>query len=348
MTSNAENLKNSKFVKTILMLLVILVHACSFWNGYWFNVVPVLIPSEGAVIISSWLKSFLMYAFVLVAGYIFAYKTMNGDYNDFWPFVCNKFKRLIIPYVFVMAVWVAPIARILFKYDFKTMIKRYILCISPNQLWFLWMLFDVFIIVWPIRKILLEKRILGWVIALVSFLVGKVGYNITPDYFNIWTATQYLPFFFIGMRIYAKEQKKELLLSEKIPWFIWLIINVALFALMQFKHFDGKVGDVIELGLTVSMYISGAIMAWAGLQKIARIIPWKNSKAFKILSSYTMPLYLFHQQIVYFVILLLNGKVSPWLNVAANFIIAIGGAFIISVILMKFKVTRFLLGEGSK
>ena len=61
-----------------------------------------------------------------------------------------------------------------------------------------------------------------------------------------------------------------------------------------------------------------------------------------------MPVYLFHQQIIYFAIILLNGKVNPWIHMIANFAIAVTGALIISIILMKWKITRFLLGESSK
>ena len=65
---------------------------------------------------------------------------------------------------------------------------------------------------------------------------------------------------------------------------------------------------------------------------------------FNKLSTYSMPMYLFHQQIIYFSITILDGVVNPWINAGVNFIVATVGAYIISAILMKWKITRFLVG----
>lgn len=56
-------------------------------------------------------------------------------------------------------------------------------------------------------------------------------------------------------------------------------------------------------------------------------------------------MYLFHQQIIYFVIVALDGKVNPWVNVGMNFIVVVIGSFLISALLMRWKITRFLIGE---
>lgn len=54
----------------------------------------------------------------------------------------NKSKRLLIPYVFVAFAWVIPSTYVLDKFTLKEIFMKYILCTSPSQLWFLWMLFD--------------------------------------------------------------------------------------------------------------------------------------------------------------------------------------------------------------
>lgn len=70
-------LDNCTFVKTILMLLVILGHAMAFWSGDWFTANPI-IPSQGLKIMYTWLNSFHIYGFTLVSGYIFAFKIRGG------------------------------------------------------------------------------------------------------------------------------------------------------------------------------------------------------------------------------------------------------------------------------
>lgn len=74
---NDLGLKNCTFVKTILMILVILGHACDFWVGDWFTCNP-LIKSQTISVFATWLNSFHIFAFTLVSGYIFASKVTGG------------------------------------------------------------------------------------------------------------------------------------------------------------------------------------------------------------------------------------------------------------------------------
>ena len=92
-----------------------------------------------------------------------------GGYREYLPFLRSKVKRLLVPYVFVMLVWVAPISACFFNWNLSYLAKKYLLAIDPSQLWFLWMLFGVFAIVWPIRRTLLEKPLAGWAIVLFFY-----------------------------------------------------------------------------------------------------------------------------------------------------------------------------------
>ena len=96
------------FIKTVLMLVVVAYHSCIFWNGTWFGRAPA-ISSDGLNILSRWLNSFQMQVFFLVSGYIFCFKRCECNaYQQFKPFMVNKIKRLIVPYIFVSAFWVIP------------------------------------------------------------------------------------------------------------------------------------------------------------------------------------------------------------------------------------------------
>ena len=85
-------------------------------------------------------------------------------------------------------------------------------------------------------------------------------------------------------------------------------------------------------------------MAFEALQTLAIKINWKKRRTIKTIASYSMPMYLFHQQIIYFGIVLLNGRINPWINAGINFAIALIGSFLISWILVQWKVTRVLIG----
>ena len=344
-STNKECLDNSAFVKTILMLCVIAYHSMVFWTGTWWDM-EIGVPSKGVSYLANWLNSFHVYAFALVSGYLFAFKTMRGEYRDYGSFCASKAKRLIIPYCFVALIWLIPINIVLFKPNVETIVKSYLLCISPDQLWFLWMLFGVFIMVWPMRKVLLDKPMVGWAVSIILYGVGILGKRIIPNVFCVWTACQYVLFFYIGMRIRVKEEKQEKQVIESIPCYLWIMVDLVVFAgtIIAGRH-SGTLWSMIVIGLNLILHIIGSIMAWTTLQAIANKVKWKNSKPFKTLSSYSMPMYLFHQQIIYFTIIWLNGKANPWIHAGVNFVAAIIGSFLISSILMRWKTTRFLIGE---
>ncbi len=368
-----KTIVNCNFIKTILMLCVILYHSMVFWSGAWFTKNPI-IDSNGLSLISYWLKSFHMYAFALVSGYIFAFKILVGGYNHYGLFLKNKARRLIVPYIFVMLIWVVPISAYYLKPSATELFRQYVLCINPSQLWFLWMLFGVFAIVWPLRNVMIKKPFVGWTISLIFWAIGIMGGYFIPDIFCVWTACQYVIFFYMGMRIRTKIEKQERLVTDAVPCFCWVVIHIILFVMIRLMgQQDGFIWNVIAIGMDLLLHIVGAMkttgwnyllcninrdefltschwrshMAWTGLKALASHINWQGNRRFKTLTSYSMPMYLFHQQIIYFTITALNGVVNPWINAGVNFVAALGGSFLISALMMKWKVTRVLIGEKS-
>lgn len=82
-----KQLSNVGFIKTILMCMVILGHACDFWTGNWFTENPVF-QSQGLSAFAGWLNSFHIFAFALASGYIFAFKILGGGTGS----TLNSFK----------------------------------------------------------------------------------------------------------------------------------------------------------------------------------------------------------------------------------------------------------------
>ena len=343
----AENLslENCVFAKTVLMMVVILYHSVYFWSGNWFSEEPVF-QSKILVYLASFLGGFHVHGFTLISGYLFAYRIRGGGYGEYFPYILNKAKRLLIPYLFVMPIWVAPISEYFFRWDLWQLFKKYVLCINPSQLWFLWMLFGVFAIAWPLKRLMTEKPVIGWLIALAFYGIGVAGDRVLPNMFCVWNAFGFFPFFFIGIRIRVREEEGKGTALRPGSWMIWAGVYILLFALVQFL--DGSLGtgnDAIRAGVSFVRNAAGAAAAFGALQRLAPLIPWKRSGLFRKLASYSMPMYLFHQQIIYFVIVWLNGKVNPWINAGANFVLSALGAFLISALLMRWKTTRLLIGE---
>lgn len=198
-------------------------------GGSWLDNQPVIFKSKALSILSVWLNTFHIYGFTLVSGYIFQYLKYEKDkYQKFLLFIVNKAKRLLVPYVFVAIIWVVPISCVLFSYTTKDIFFKYVLCTGPSQLWFIWMLFDVFCFVWIISN-WLKNDFIAIFISCISWLIGYVCSARLPNIFCIWTAFNYLPFFILGMKL----REKSTCFLYKLPSILFLFMQLLLFAVYQ-------------------------------------------------------------------------------------------------------------------
>ena len=337
-----KELSGCSFVKTILMILVVFYHSIIYFGGSWFDKSPIY-QSQALAILAEWFHSFLMYAFVLVSGYLFYYlKQEKGKYDRFVPFLLNKAKRLLIPYAFICCVWVIPMQWAFLRYDFEVIAQKYIFGISPSQLWFLLMLFFVFLIFYPFSNFFEQHNVLGIVIVGLFYALGLIANRYLPNIYQIATAFMYIPFFWLGFKI----RQYGSLWIRKIHAFIWLILDCVLFAIYKLlTALDGTIFALMELCVVFLLHIVGALMAFVILQMISERIPEKNGRLFVTLGKCSMPIYLFHQQIIYISIYFLNGFVHPFLHSIINFVFSILASYLISALLMKFKWSRILIGE---
>lgn len=324
------------------MLLVVAYHCMAFWTGTWFTK-NLMLESNIISNLSRWLNSFHIYGFALVSGYLFYFlKCEKGKYSSFIPFAVNKAKRLLVPYVFVSLIWVIPFAMYYFHTEAVEILKSYALGISPSQLWFLLMLFFVFMIFYPLTSFFEKHNVGGALTVLVIYGIGFVGSMVLPNIYQVFTACMYLPLFWLGFKI--RQYGSKVLM--RIPSLVWVAADVLLFTLVQYlSGFDATIIKLLNLGLSFLLHIIGALMAFVVLQKLANRVNWKESKVFSFLSKNSMPVYLFHQQVIYVFISLLNGVINPYLHAGINFVGAMVISLIISTLLMKFKWTRFLIGE---
>lgn len=97
-----------------------------------------------------------------------------------------------------------------------------------SQLWFLWMLFDVFCIVWIISN-WLKNDFIAIFISCISWLIGYVCGARFSNIFCVWTAFNYLPFFILGMKL----REKNNCLLYKIPAILFVFIQLVLFGAYQ-------------------------------------------------------------------------------------------------------------------
>lgn len=335
-------LKNCNFVKCILMILVVLGHSLDFWTGNWFTKDPVY-SAPVLSLVADWLNSFHVQTFTLVSGYIFFFiKYEKNAYAEFISFVNKKVYRLVIPYVFVSCIWVIPIGCFFFHTGIKDIVNKYIFASSPSQLWFLIMLFDVFIIFYFLSDFFKNHNFLSFLLVGVLFFIGLFCGSYLPNMFQIIKALKYVTFFLIGFKL---RQYRITRLNTTTTIIFLVGWGLLFFIFVIFNECENGVIALLNVPIEYGLNIVGSLNAFYLLQKLAFLIPYEQNKMFISISKKSMAIFLFHQQIIYLVICLLNGHVNPYLNAFVNFVIALIGSIVISTICFKFKITRFLIGE---
>ncbi len=332
-----RELKNCGSVKAMLMLLIVLYHSMAVYMGSWGPFTPAQsVPLLGHL--ARWLNSFHIYAFALVSGYLFYYlKQEQGRYAEYLPFLENKARRLLVPYITAAVFWVVPVYVLFSGTD--GLVENFLLCRNPSQLWFLWMLFWVFAWFWPMAGFCDRHPVWGCVLAGAFYGLSLVGGRLIPNYFGIWNGCRYIIFFYMGFLI--RKFGSEAL--RKIPWILWLVLDVALY--VSFRWTEGGNGafwKLMTVGLEFACHGAGAVAAFVILQKLAD--RWQDSRCMAFLGDHSMQVYLLHQQIIWVSLYLCNGRLPALAVVSVNFVCALGLSLGLSLVLSRWKWTRRLLG----
>ena len=334
--------KNISFcdqAKTLMMILVIAMHAMAFYWGNWFKVMT---PAQDAPIfafIGSYLNTFHVYVFTFVSGYLFQFlKYEKGKYKIFTDFVKKKAMRLMVPYVFFAAFWCVPFQIYFYHSEAAEIFRNYILGYSPAQLWYLLMLFCLFVIIYPLAdKIQSLKLYQIAALSFTSYLFG-MGLYFFHVPFNLPAAFVHIAFFVMGM-VY---RKNNVLFDA---WYKFALPHFILFCIGYYLSFeDSTTIKIIRYVIEFFTITAGVFMVITLIQKFQDAAIF-NSPLYNFFKENSFTMYLVHQQIIYCTIATFNGIIPPSGLVLINFAAAISISAIICVILNRFKVTRFLIGK---
>lgn len=337
-----NELRNCSFVRAILMLAVVLYHAMLCWNGKWFSAVEVE-RNEILAGIANWLGTVHVYGFVLVSGYVFHFtRYERGKQQTYGTLLGSKARRLLIPYAFVSLVWVIPHEICFNGFDAVRLLRKYLLAESPQQLWFLWMLMIVFMIFGLLADYVRKYELGGLLVVGALYGAGYLGNALLPDVLQVWTGCCYSLYFWMGFKL--RQHGTQLL--RKLPVPVWLALHGALYLLLRLLPAQETfIAKAAHIGLSVLVNTAGGLMAFMVLQWLAQRFCRTEGRLYGGLRRYTMPVYLFHQQVVFWLILLLNGRLPSGVHALVNFT----GALLISLGLawgmMRFRTTRMLVGE---
>ena len=337
------SLDHCDVIKVFMMISVMFYHCICLWSGTgWFNQPPAE-SSRILAFIAQWFNSFHIYVFTFVSGYLFYFlKYEKERYKSFVKDTVDRAKRLLIPYVVTSVFWVIPFYAFFFDTSVKNVVWKFVFATSPNQLWFLVMIFVVFVLFYLVSDLFLKCNFfLGFVISVGIYIVATIGAVLVPNVFQIWTAGKYIFFYYMG---FAFRRYKDNVFY-KVPWICYLVSHVALLA-FGFFYLPEKSGIVSKLAsIAISPVTStvGMLMVVIGLSKF-KYERLKNCTVFKLLSKHNFFMYLVHQQIIYCVISLLNGRVLTPILVLSNFAISLSVSLLMGVLISRIPVVKRAVG----
>ena len=330
--------------KVLLMFLVIIGHCCGpFASKTWFHVVG-LQYSQALSVFSRFLNSFHIYTFTLISGYIYYYQKIEsggGRYTRYTTFIKNKVIRLIVPYIFVTIVWAIPFRVIFFHPSFAEIVRNFVFADSPEQLWFLLMLFWVFAIYHPFAKMVDRHFVACSVGILCLYFIGMI-WDFTLDYFQFFKALRFILFFHLGYGL-----RKYTALFEKlkqIPAAVYVTVFLLVFAVNEWIHLlpmRTMLMKLIAFAAAMLLNTFGAISCFVCIQKC----DLRQSRIVSFYRKYTMTIYLFHQQLVYLFTLLISiFSHTPYIVIPFCFVLTMAGSTAISILVLRWPISRFLVG----
>ena len=329
------------------MIVIVLYHSGMFWTGHWFTAMEPAEQADGIALFTEWLGTFHIYAFALISGYIYYYvRYQRGGYDNPGTFIRNKIFRLLVPYICVAVLWVIPLNAVFYPFNIDTVITKFILGEAPSQLWFLLMLFGVFMIAYPLSDFFRLRPHLSAILVLGLWFIGVAASTVLPNIYQIFTAMQYTPFFWLGFELRRRNHfgyshnglKFNVLMGGGN-----LLINILLFIAVLSNPFDGITAKAVNVVCSFGSSIAGALMAFSLLMALASVVNWRTP-FMTAFSAASFPIYLFHQQIIYFVLWYLNGQIPPLLLMLTSFVIATGVSWGIYAILKNINCLRPIIG----
>lgn len=337
-----KKLINISYIKVIIMLVIVLYHSMLFFNGEWFVYQTPIFKADYLKYIANWLNTFHVQTFCMVSGFLFYYlKIEKGRYNNPIKDIKKRSKRLLIPYIFTSVFWVIPIAIYFNNYSALDIIKKFVLMESPNQLWFLIMLFLVFVFFELFsNKIRISFKNL-FIIFILSTGLGFTLQLFDINYFQISKAVQYIIYFYLGGYIYKNKDKTSI---KQIV--LMLLMFILLYGIcLYFNYLDIFVLNCLsKFILTIVSICEVSIIYYIITKAVEKKKLKTNNIIYKLVDENNFGIYLFHQQIIYFMIVLLNGVVHPIIQVIASFVVALIISILMTVILRKNKVTKTMFG----
>ena len=315
-----------KDIKIISLLLIILSHCMFFYDDNPFFVYKAEIYSPSVSYAVGILDSTLVAAYVFCAGFLFARSQDRHD-RPVPTVLKGRVKRLLVPYYVYGALWLVPLYTYFdivafgrpehagYLEGYRTMALGQF----SEQLWFLWMLFDISVIFAFMRKLINRNRLVATgLITLAAALVVSLFLQNFP-YIKLSQIAPYLLCYFAGVCVYRCRKK----IDSVSPRICILIVAVLFAALCVYMYYDPQHWAFAyiqkPLGALLHFFLFCSVVSTGTWEK------FKASKVFGYFEKFQMDFYLLHMPFPILIFRLLDPYIGkqPWLCVVSDFILVL-------------------------
>ena len=303
-----ENVRKDDYsiLKTMTTLLVVLGHITVFYSS---TRGAIAYPVDGLMdILMKFIYQFHMQLFVFTSGAVYGLCIRKGKYQEFWPFVTNKAKRLLLPFLAFGLLNVTPVMvglGITTHSPVGYIVHGILLGRDTRHLWYLLTLFTMLLMTRMAKPLLDHWRWMIWIL-----FAGAVGlflvYPWIPSLFSLFNTARMYVFFLCGYLYDSYAGKLGGLIRKGYLAVVLLAIMVAL-AIRGTGRITGPAASFC--GIMLSLII------------VRRFGGWISGRGwFAGLQRNSMGIYLFHPMFNYCIFWLLkNAGLHPWLQCALAF-----------------------------
>ena len=330
---------NNKIVnlRAIAILLVVFGHSIIIFDTNWGIYFP-LHESDFFMILKHYISIIQMPFFFSISGFCFYYTVQSK--RKIGEFILNKFKRLIIPFILVAALWMIPI-RIFAKYpkwldmSYLDMLLQVLTGKDAGHLWYLGALFIIFIMAYlfiaVLNKMKLENKVIEIFCLLCLLLLSLVSSKL-PGQLFLASSVKYLFWFFLGFEI--NKNSEYLDVFPKSMYILGSMIAVVVISFCVFGAVGNHVVNAVAKYLGTGMIVVSSY----------KLITDRSIPVMKKIAKNSFGVYLFHSPMLYPVFNYMNW-LNPVVMVLFDFIVLYIVAYFLTNILRMNKYSKIILGE---
>lgn len=336
------------YIRPIVIFLLVVSHSFTkIHKGAGTDTQPYEL-AEAYLWLVRLIKGFRIETIALVAGYVFAYQSIDlGRKYKFWPFFVKKAKRLLIPMLVFGAIYYFCF---LFKQKDFTMASFIVTLLSGcGHLWFLPMLFWCFMAIWLIDK----YKLSSWFTLVVLALVSVVPSNGLP--LGLSRLPHFLFYVFAGYFLWQHHETPLRWSKSNVVIVISWIVYVVLVVLRANLHLSYSSSmPLIQKGLIMSCNNAMLLCtSCSGIMALYLTVVHFTSRPGFVppewvinASSDCYGVYVFHQFILVWLYFYtpLVGSCPSLLVPIIGFIVAISISLLLTRLLLKTRWGRSLIG----